>query len=41
MLKSGSTSQGNLTDDKTKDLIRQLLQNVMEWTRRIGQTHGT
>jgi chromate reductase len=32
-------SQGNLTDDKTKDLIRQLLQNVMEWTRRIGEPH--
>ena len=30
-------SQGNLTDDTTKDLIRQLLQNLMEWTRRLGQ----
>ena len=30
-------SQGNLTDDTTKDLIRQLLQNLMEWTRRIGE----
>ena len=28
---------GNLTDEKTKDLIRKLLQNLMEWTRRIGQ----
>lgn len=31
-------SQGNLTDDTTKDLIRQLLQNLTEWTRRIGAT---
>lgn len=31
-------SQGNLTDDVTKDLIRQLLQNLIEWTRKIGQT---
>lgn len=31
-------SQGNLTDDTTKDLIRQLLQNLTEWTRRIGET---
>jgi chromate reductase len=29
--------QGNLTDDKTKDLIRKLLQNLVEWTRRIGE----
>ena len=29
-------SQGNLTDNTTKDLIRQLLQNLMEWTRRLG-----
>src|SRR5688572_26561376 len=29
-------SQGNLTDDTTKDFIRQLLQSLMEWTRRIG-----
>lgn len=34
-------SQGNLTQDVAKDLIRQLLQNLMEWTRRIGQPHGT
>ncbi|HKU77457.1 MAG TPA: NAD(P)H-dependent oxidoreductase [Pyrinomonadaceae bacterium] len=31
-------AQGNLTDDATKDLIRQLLQNLSEWTRRIGET---
>jgi chromate reductase len=29
--------EGNLTDEKTKDLIRQLLQNLVEWTRRIEQ----
>ena len=30
-------AEGNLTDDATKDFIRQLLQNLVEWTRRIGQ----
>ena len=34
-------SQGNLTDDATKEFIRQLLQNLVGWTRRIGQTQGT
>lgn len=29
--------QGNLTDETTKDFIRQLLQNLVEWTRRIRQ----
>lgn len=29
-------SQGNLTDEATKDFIRQLLKNLVEWTRRIG-----
>ena len=29
-------SQGNLTDDATKEFIRQLLQNLVEWTRRVG-----
>ena len=29
--------QGNLTDETTKDFIRQLLQNLVGWTRRIGQ----
>ena len=33
-------AQGNLTDGATKDFIRQLLQNLVEWTRRIGQTEG-
>jgi chromate reductase len=30
-------AQGNLTNEKTKDLIRQMLQNLVDWTRRIGQ----
>jgi chromate reductase len=34
-------AKGNLTDDTTKDFIRQLLQNLVSWTRRIGQTEGT
>lgn len=29
-------AEGNLTDETTKDFIRQLLQNLAEWTRRIG-----
>ena len=29
-------AEGNLTDDETKEFIRQLLQNLVEWTRRIG-----
>ena len=28
-------AQGNLTDDATKDFIRQLLQSLVDWTRRI------
>ena len=32
---------GNLTDDTTKDFIRQLLQSLVNWTRRIGQPQGT
>jgi chromate reductase len=27
--------EGNLTDEKTKDLIRQLLQNLVDWTRKL------
>lgn len=34
-------SQWNLTDDATKEFIRELLQNLVEWTRRIGQTQET
>ena len=29
-------AEGNLTDDTTKDFIRQLLQSLVEWTRRIS-----
>jgi len=29
-------ANGNLTDDATKDLIRQLLQNLVDWTARIN-----
>ena len=29
-------TSGNLTDDATKEFIRQLLQSLMDWTRRIG-----
>lgn len=34
-------AEGNLTDEPTKEFIRQLLQNLVDWTRRIGQTQGT
>jgi chromate reductase len=30
-------AEGNLTDETTKDFIRQLLQNLVEWTQRIQQ----
>jgi chromate reductase, NAD(P)H dehydrogenase (quinone) len=30
-------AEGNLTDDTTKDLTRQLLQSLVKWTRRIGE----
>jgi chromate reductase len=29
--------QGNLTDEATRDFIRQLLENLVQWTRRIEQ----
>jgi chromate reductase len=28
--------QGNLTDEQTKALIRKLLENLVEWARRLG-----
>jgi chromate reductase, NAD(P)H dehydrogenase (quinone) len=34
-------AEGNLTDEMTKDFIRQLLQNLVEWTQRIGPPQGT
>jgi chromate reductase len=27
---------GNLTDNTSKELIRQLLQNLVDWTRRLS-----
>ena len=33
-------AQGNLTHDATKEFIRQLLQSLVEWAKRIAQTHG-
>jgi chromate reductase len=32
---------GNLTDDTTKDFIRQLLANLVAWTRRLQQPQPT
>jgi chromate reductase len=29
-------ADGNLTDDQTKEFIRKLLKNLVDWTRRIG-----
>jgi chromate reductase len=29
-------ADGNLTDEQTKEFIRQLLQNLVEWTRRLS-----
>jgi len=29
-------AQGNLTDEKTKEYIRELLQSLAEWTNRIS-----
>ena len=34
-------AQGNLTNDVAKQFIRQLLQSLLDWTRRIGQTERT
>ena len=30
--------EGNLTDEKTKDYIRQLLQSLVAWTQRLSQS---
>jgi chromate reductase, NAD(P)H dehydrogenase (quinone) len=32
--------QGNLTDEKARGLIRQLLKNLVDWARRVGQSQG-
>ena len=29
-------AEGNLTDDATREFIRQLIQNLVDWTRRVG-----
>jgi chromate reductase, NAD(P)H dehydrogenase (quinone) len=34
-------AEGNLTDEKTKEFIRQLLQSLVDWTRRIGPQGGS
>jgi chromate reductase len=31
-------TQGNLTDETTKDFIRKLLQSLVDWTRRLTQS---
>lgn len=31
--------EGNLTDETTKNFIRQLLVNLVDWTRRISEPH--
>ena len=33
--------QGNLTDEATKDFIRQLLESLVQWTHRIGEDQAT
>jgi chromate reductase len=33
-------TQGNLTDETTKDFIRKLLQSLVDWTRRLTQSQG-
>jgi chromate reductase, NAD(P)H dehydrogenase (quinone) len=33
-------AQGNLTDETTKDFIRQLLHNLVDWARRIAPPQG-
>jgi chromate reductase len=33
-------AEGNLTDDATKKFISLLIQNLVEWTRRIGQSEN-
>ncbi|HVQ36617.1 MAG TPA: NAD(P)H-dependent oxidoreductase [Pyrinomonadaceae bacterium] len=34
-------AEGNLTDEKTKEFIRQLLQGLVDWTRRLEQQGGS
>jgi hypothetical protein len=32
-------ANGNLTDETAKKRIQQLLQNLVDWTRRLGNEH--
>ena len=34
-------AEGNLTDEATKDFIRQLLANLVMWTHRLRPSAGT
>ncbi len=34
-------AEGNLTDEKTKEFIRLLLQGLVDWTRRLEQQGGS
>jgi hypothetical protein len=34
-------SVGTLTDDTTKTFIRELLRNLVDWTRQLGQRPKT
>jgi len=34
-------AEGNLKDETTKKLIRQLLEGLVNWTRRIEQTQAS
>ena len=34
-------SEGNLTDEATRERVRRLLQSLVDWTRRIGRQGGS
>jgi chromate reductase len=34
-------AEGNLTDETTKGFVRQLLENLVTWTRRLQHAHAT
>ena len=43
MIGKGATrfdAEGNLTDEATKDFIRQLLANLVMWTHRLRPSGG-
>jgi chromate reductase, NAD(P)H dehydrogenase (quinone) len=33
-------AEGNLTDEATKGFIRQMLENLVTWTRRLQSSQG-